>query len=68
MKEFTDSQEKALQDCMEIFAKITIKQGSIIPFDIFYGDGTRFPKLSRAGVASVYESAIELWKENGLIS
>lgn len=66
-EQFTDSQEKALCDCAEILARITHKQGFIIPFHDLYGDGTRFPKLSRAGVSAVYESCIELWMKTDVV-
>jgi hypothetical protein len=67
-EEYFESKERYIIACMEIFAKVTIKQGSIVPFDIFYGDGSRFPQLTRDGVLAVYESFIELWKEAELIS
>ena len=67
--EFSDEQIKAIGDCYELLAKITLKQNyRIIPFKDFYGDGTRFMPLTREGVAVVYESTIETWKELGAIS
>ena len=65
---FDESQEKAIGDCYDRLARITHKQGFVIPFHTFYGDGTLFPKLTRKGVATVYESAMETWKEEGIIS
>ena len=68
-KEVSDEQVKAMGDCYDLLAKITMKQNyRIIRFEDFYGDGTRFPLLTREGVAAVYESTIETWEELGVIS
>jgi len=51
----TDAQENSISQAYDVIAAIWAKQDRVIPFDLCYGDGTRFPGITEAGARIVWE-------------
>ena len=58
-----DIKQKALEDCIDYIITVSKKQGFLMPKGILYGDGTRFPLLSRQGFNLCWECVEETFKD-----
>ena len=48
--------ENAINKTYDLIARVTAKQGFLLPFEDIYGDGTPCSPLSKAGVKIVYDA------------
>lgn len=54
-KTMTEDQRKSVSNAIDYIQIVTQKQGYLIPANDLYGDGTKFPGLTRKGFNAVYD-------------
>ena len=62
----TGTQTDAISDAYDVIAKIWLKQDGIVSFDLCYGDGTRFPMMTKRGVKHVWDAMQDILQRDAI--
>jgi hypothetical protein len=61
----TIEHNKIWNEALDYVLDVTKKQGQFLPFELLYGDGSRWKPLSRQGFRLIYDSVKETLTEQG---